>query len=684
MNYKYPQECTAIVDVTKPPYNADNTGKTDCTAVLCKIMDDICGEYKARFTETKEKLMAMEDPDALITFEIRKVNGKHNVVFAEELPLTKIVYFPKGTYLVSDTISYSIEEFRNMIFDLPYMEMNTAIRFKGESRDDTVIRLKDHCKGFEHGNNRPVISFDQADTSNIAMSNMLEDLTISVGKGNPGATGVRYFANNTGAVRNIKIISEDPEYRGNTGFEMSQKYISAGYVKNLEVIGFRYGVKVTSMLLNTAFEHITLKNQQRAGVYTENTVVAIRDLKSDNKVIALYVEGPVSYVSLVDAELKGGISAAPAIRLKWGYGFFRNIRTEGYGCLKDGGYFMNTIESGYLDEWCSNGPVTLFDDTEKDSLALEVEETPETEWEAPRKWVSVNSFGAVGDGIHDDTETIRKAMASGAATIYFNPGRYFINGVIEIPETVNRVNFMFCDLLSGPKLAGANKTGAFKVVGDGESPLVMEDLLAFERFYGYMSLVEHASKRTLILSDIQTQAASVYFNTVSGGKVFIENVGCTLGGVPGAGVRTEPLPGEDEFPYSRETPCFHFVGQTVYARMLNPERSLKEVINDGGTLWVHGCKTEEEGTAFETLNGGSTEVIGFIAAIGLNKPYPLVVNYNSNVSFFGTTFGMTLRQRWPALVSETQNGETRVLREEQVPVHYMDNRMIPLYVGRKK
>ena len=199
MNYKYP-ECNAVIDVTKPPYNVDNTGKTDCTAALCKVFDDICGEYKANLLKTKAMLEKQQDPNALITFEIRKVNGKHNVVFAEELPLKKIIYFPNGTYLVSDTISYSIEEFRNILFDRPYMEMNTQLRIKGESRDGVIIKLKDNCKGFEHGNDRPVISFDQSGTSNIAQSNMIEDITVNIGKGNPGATGIRYFANNTGAV----------------------------------------------------------------------------------------------------------------------------------------------------------------------------------------------------------------------------------------------------------------------------------------------------------------------------------------------------------------------------------------------------------------------------------------------------------------------------------------------------
>ena len=114
-------------------------------------------------------------------------------------------------------------------------------------------------------------------------------------------------------------------------------------------------------------------------------------------------------------------------------------------------------------------------DNDKKSINIPVEETPEIPWETPEKWVSVNSFGAVGDGVHDDTDAIRAAMNSGASTVYFDAGKYLIDGVIEIPETVNRVNFMFCDLISGKNIASSKRTGVFKVVGESETPLVIED-----------------------------------------------------------------------------------------------------------------------------------------------------------------------------------------------------------------
>ena len=199
-----------------------------------------------------------------------------------------------------------------------------------------------------------------------------------------------------------------------------------------------------------------------------------------------------------------------------------------------------------------------------------------------------------------------------------------------------------------------------------------------------MIFVEHACKRTLVFSDVHIQAASIYFNTVSGGKVFMENTGCTIGGIPGAGGRTKKLPGEEKFPYDRTTPNFHFVGQKVYCRQINPERSLHEVINDGGLLWVMGCKTEEEGTAYETKNGGQTEVIGAVFAIGLDKPHPAIINENSDVSVFASTAGMTKAQFWPIPVRETQKGETREMSPDKLPIRYMRSYTIPLYVGRKK
>ncbi|MBO7150593.1 MAG: hypothetical protein J6V82_02465, partial [Clostridia bacterium] len=228
MSFQFPEGCKAIVDVTKAPYFADPTGTRDSTEALKKAVDDVLSAYEKAFYETKEKLYAIKEPDALISFEIRKIGQLHNVIFPEFLPPSRILYFPTGTYLVSDTISYEKEEFRNILGDLRHLEMNCQLRFFGESRDGVVIKLKDNAPGFEFGAARPVVSFMRGEASNIAMTNMFENITIDIGAGNPGAIGLLFFANNTGAVRNVTIRSSDPEYRGHIGLGILNDKISAG------------------------------------------------------------------------------------------------------------------------------------------------------------------------------------------------------------------------------------------------------------------------------------------------------------------------------------------------------------------------------------------------------------------------------------------------------------------------
>ena len=38
---RYPVDTQTIVDITKPPYCADNTGREDCTAIIRRALDDI-------------------------------------------------------------------------------------------------------------------------------------------------------------------------------------------------------------------------------------------------------------------------------------------------------------------------------------------------------------------------------------------------------------------------------------------------------------------------------------------------------------------------------------------------------------------------------------------------------------------------------------------------------------------
>ena len=680
-NYVYPADVKGIVDVTKPPYNCDNTGKTDCTKALRAAIDDIFKEYYDAFCATVKKLDAMPGKEAWIGFEIRRVNGKRCIVWPEKLPMSKIIYFPNGTYLVSDTISYSFEHFRNIFNNVPYLEMNCRLRLMGQSMEGVTIRLQDHCKGFEYGNDRPVISFMRGEASNIAMTNMIENLTIDIGRGNPGATGVVYFANNTGAARNLRILSGDDSLRGCVGVEICHDKASACIAENIEVIGFDYGFKVTPQTHFAFFEHIRAKGQKRAGFFVGDTIVSIRDFVSENSCPALRCVGFTGHTVCVDSRFSGTTQDDFAIRHEFGVLYAKNIQISGYSHSLSS--YCSGIQDGDISEFSSHGKFHGLDHGKITTLDLPVEDTPDIPWENAEKWVSVNAFGAAGDGVQDDTAAIQAALSSGAKTIYFQPGAYLLSAPLTVPATVERINFMYCDLANTPEMKKREHTGIFQITGETDTPLVMEDLFAFEQLSGMNTLIDHASRRTLVLSDLHTQAVSMYFNSVEGGRVFMENVGCTLGGIPGTGGAGEAVEKERErqFCYSREIPCYHFKGQKVWARQMNPERSKHEVINDHSTLWVFGFKAEEEGTAFETINGGLTEVLGGTLCICYADRFPAIINRDSCVSVISSSVTYAKGKNWSRIVEEHRGAETCTLKKEEFPIRFMDVISIPLYKG---
>lgn len=652
-----------VIDVTKPPYNVDNTGKIDCTKTLKRIVDDILAENIKGMKETTDKLLAMPDPNARISFEICKNDGVLDVIFPESLPLGKIIYFPNGTYLVSDTISYSHENLSNILMGLPGYELSRQIYFKGESRDGVTIKLMDNCPGFEYGANKPVVSFMRAESSNVAMTNTFEDITIDIGKGNSGAAGIVFFANNTGSIKNVRIVSSDLEYRGYAGLEINQEIISGCYVKNLEIVGFQYGIRVIPARHYVTFEHISLKHQKKAGIFVNNTMVMVRDIRSTNSVPAIKIDGNLAHVIVTDGELLGGNSLDSGIVYSLGSCYVRNVRSEGYKSAVAFREFSRA-DGDRAIEFSNDDTYTLFDEKAK-MLDLSVEDIPDIQWNNNEsEWAFSDEFGAVGDGVCDDTTAIQKLMNSGKKYIFFQPGEYMINGKITIPSSVERVNFMYCSLVSGEALKTEVKS-VFCVVGESEVPLVIEDIFAWEKFYGNFHFIEHASRRTLILSDLHIQTAAFYFNSQEGGKVFIENCACTVGG--------------DSY---REICPFEFVGQEVYARNMNPERADCEILNDHGTLWLMGFKTEGYGTTVKTVKGGITEVLGGVASMGENKELPVIVNENSDVSAILTTNGYWPEHIFLYVVKEVRGEETRFIGYKELPNRLLNCPKLPMYSGR--
>ena len=239
-----------------------------------------------------------------------------------------------------------------------------------------------------------------------------------------------------------------------------------------------------------------------------------------------------------------------------------------------------------------------------------------------------------------------------------------------MPASVQRLNFMYADLAAGPHLRSLADQGTFVIAEDAPTPLVLENLFAFEAYRGEQYLVDHASTRPLILRDLHVQTGALYTNSVSGGEVFIENVASTDQFAP------HPNP-------------ITFTGQKVWARQLNPERGFPQVLNDGGQLWVMGFKTEGHGAGFHTRHGGFTEIMGGASNMG---GHGFLRTDDSSISATLATTGWKIGDTKPALAIEHQGDLELKLTVDRLPQRisffhddpsgYTRQFHVPLYIGR--
>ena len=629
---KYPIESKVIIDVTKAPYFADNTGKTDCTAVLCRVLDDVL----IREAEERDKTVALLTElsenftkDVRDGMENRVIDGKMRVIFPKYVPSARIIYFPAGTYTVSDTVSYTFQngELKNIFQSERFYELTRCIHIMGESRESVTIRLTDNAKGFEKGSRKPVLSLINVETaldtepSNVSQLNTVEDLSIDCGSGNEGAVGLRFVANNSGRIENMTI-------KANGGFAgivtVASSELSA---MNVTVEGFDYGV----MAPNTSVEvwdNIDLAGNKKAAFYTSNAMMVCKNVRHGDLPLFLFEDRRVyrgSYYVIGDTAENARICEEPRVCADAEDQIFKGIRNAVY---------------------------------------FETETPPLRDWEYPTRpvfdnpedWVCVDDFGAIGDGVTDSTAAIQAAMNSGSPVVVFGDGHYLVDGEITIPATVKLIDFLFCDFFSGERLHKMENRGLFHINEDSDEPLWMERLYTFEQFYGYFRLIKHGARRDLVMRDLHTQAASMYFNTVPGSKIYMDNCIVTTG-TYSCNCCLHQI-GRPPY-YSRVIP-FEFHGQTVYGKQINPERADLELLNDNSLILLDGFKVEGPGTALYTQNGGKTYANVVSCGIGyFESPFAMFTTREGELHLTGASLcGAGAKLDYTMILDQTVNGET--------------------------
>lgn len=544
----------SIVDVTKAPYFARGDGQADDTRAIQQALSDVMGQHK-------------------------------------------LLYFPNGTYLVSQTLHWSKK-------DSAGSDAWGKNFLQGQNAAKTVLRLKD---GTFTDATKPLSimwcgGFGSADW----FHNYIQDITFDVGKNNPGAIGLQFYSNNSGAVRNCRFVAG--EGSGLVGLDLGHRDMNGPLlVRNCEVAGFQRGISTARAVNGQTFEHITLRGQAQLGIDNEGQAISIRGLRSENAVPALRSYGTLC---LLDAELTGidGANRWPAIiNYNGGRIFLRDIKTSGYGRavgdVATPDWFAAVRLTGEdkpgsrgpgIGEYCSH-PTTSPFPSAAGSLRLTIKEPPEVSADDPQTWANVDNFGADPTGQADSSAAIQKAIDSGATTIFL-PGSYALKSTLVIRGNVRRVVGV-----GGMIDYFGNAKPDFRIV-DGAPPVVM-----LEHFAAIQGGLEIDTQRTVVFRSV-SDCDLTCTRRAEGGEVFFEDF---------------------------VTHNLKMTKQRVWARQLNVENEGTHIVNDGGQLWVLGYKTERGGTLLETRGSGRSEILGgFSYTTTAGKLAPMFVTDNSSVFTF--------------------------------------------------
>lgn len=635
-----------VIDVTAAPWYVDNTGTADVTAKLNEIFQYYCTDGA----------------------------GPH-----------RIIYFPDGTYRVS-----------NLIFSTDKNDLTAqgGLNIQGQSREGVIIRLKDNTAGASYtdaageyvtstGNFSdvnsplPVISFFEGNATNNAFYNSIENITIDVGSGNPGAIGLRFFDNNTGYIRNVLIKSSDTQYVGAVGLDLSQPLNGQGTIQRLEVIGFDYGIDLADNDGHPwAMEHITLKHQRIAGIRNDMRMLPIRQLTSVNSVPAIvhtdvFDHGQGGMIVLLDSHLSGGIPVNSAIKVEDGYLYLRNVTHTGYNAVAD--YKGALVTGDYSNSEYISGPsVRNWGSTPMASLNLPIVETPEVPWDDPADW---SILEARGGGL-DDTENIRAAMESGKTTVYFKKGNYRISETITIGKNVRRMMGQWSDISMTLPLRGTENP--VFVFNESNHPVVLIE--RFKTGFGFLDpapyMIQNNSSSDLILRDIFWVASPIYRNQPNGGRLFVEDVHT----LPGTQTNID------------ERPAWVINQQDAWFRGVNPEMQTPHIVNDGGSVWIFGGKFGEQmGPVVKTLNFGRTEILGALQNVthdtGPDDPNAPAILWSEN-GHVSAILVERARNGWgyhPIVAREIRGNETRELVHADFPERNGDwndtGVIVPFYAG---
>jgi hypothetical protein len=546
----------------------------------------------------------------------------------------RIVYLPQGTWIVTDALRWPKGTGGNG-------EKRTILQGAGISL--TKVRLPDGTPGF--GDEKPKALIWTGEKPAQRFRNAVRDLTIEVGKNNPGAIGLQFNASNQGTIRNVAIIAAEDS--GKIGLDMGfTDEIGPLLVRNLKVEGFETGIVTKWPVNSITFENIHLRGQRKLGWHNYHQMIFVRGLVSENKVTAIYNEKDSwGTVTLLDSKIIGlnPPPNTPGI-LNQRQMVFRNVEISGYPVSVDnadkGRDKGDVVAPALIGDDTSHANVSsLFREVKDKTFTtageiknLPIKETPEIEWGDSATWANIIKFGADPTGKNDSSAALQAAIDSGAHTVYLPAGAEFrFESEVELRGPIRRIIGLEGRFVTEGKAVWKLVDGKH-LRGLPDAPTVIIERMN-GRSGGHSITLRHESKRALVVSSV------IGFETEGrgNGDIFLDDFCGRL--------------------------MLYQAGQSAWCRQLNTEHNGTMLQNNGAKLWILGMKTEKIGTIIETLGGGVTDANGVFlyANQGWTPEVPAFIISQSSVTLRGINQRNFTQKPITIWVRETQGGQTKEL-----------------------
>ncbi|WP_413432901.1 glycosyl hydrolase family 28-related protein [Crateriforma spongiae] len=440
-----------LLDVTKFPYTADPTGEQDSTDAIQRAINDARDNWL-------------------------------------------VCYFPEGTYLISDTISceQQVEKLdrprtsdgrTQHYWDRPHR----IILFGSGKGERPVIKLAESAKGFDDPNqpkhaikiwaqtrhDAPGIQEPNwgEEQPNIAFNHYFKGIDIDI-RGHSGAIGLRFSGAQGSSLLDCTVHAEGAF----AGF--SDCPGQGGGTYNIETIGGRYGITIDSISRFPLLVGCRFVKQSVAsiGYHTSTQVPTLLvgcQLAPDSPMaVDLTRRSSYAGVNLVDCRITTNAGGFVVKANKTENVHLKNCFVRGAKAVTTDGSEFPSSEWTQVKQFSStnrrgvhliNGTMSTDPVQRYESIA----DAPAGEALCAKHYravpyldqdgvVNVKDFGAKGDGMTDDTEAFRKAIAAGNH-VFVPRGTFLLSGEIHLRERTHLFGLTSTHTNLGHRLARAER-----------------------------------------------------------------------------------------------------------------------------------------------------------------------------------------------------------------------------------